>query len=270
MSVCILVKVGEGLVLASDSASTVSGAPRTAEGTVGPQGVVKIFYNATKMFQIGDLPVGVLSWGAGSFQARTIASLVEEFENTDEVKAISKENVNISDIAHAIRKFMVQKSDELFPDIPNKGRAKIGLIICGYSLKDFFPEEYVMIVPVEEPRRIRPPIDSKPDFGANWYGATDAIVRFHHGRDDRLSHILGQEGIEPDKIKKIEDNIRTNVQYTILFQAMSLKDAIDYAKFLVELTISRFKFVLGAEICGGPIDIATISRKEGFNWIAKK
>ncbi len=270
MSVCIVVKVGEGLVLASDSASTVSGAPITPERQQGPQGIVKIFFNSTKIFQISTLPVGILTWGAASFQSRTIASLVEEFENREEIRQLAKENLEIKILAKQIWDFLCTKSDELFGSIPTNARPSTGIIVGGYSKEQFFPEEYHMVIPVEEPNLIRPDENGRPNFGTNWYGMTDAIVRFHHGRDDRIFGMLEGFGISAELITKIRDKIGLEIQYPVLFDAMPLGDAIEYAKFLVHLTISRFRFVIGAELCGGPIDIATITRKEGFKWISRK
>lgn len=270
MSICVMVKVGEGLVLASDSASTISGAPIGPPGTQQPPGVVKIFYNATKIFQIGSLPVGVLTWGAGSFGSRTIASLVEEFENLSEISSLESSNIQIKEIADQLSNFMLGKSDELFPGIPKKARPITGLLISGYSKNEFFPEEYIMVIPKDKPKRIRPELNNKPNFGANWYGMTDAIIRFHHGREDRLFQIMERSGVEKDKIDEIKKILGNEVQYPVLFESMPLYDAIDYAEFIVGLVISRFRFVIGAEMCGGPIDIATITRKHGFNWIKSK
>lgn len=270
MSICVLVKVGEGLVLASDSASAVAGAPVTPNGKQGPQGILKVFFNANKIFQIRKLPVGVMSWGAGAFQERTVASLVEEFENLDEVKKISRQNLDIKELSNELWKSMKQKSDDIFNNIPTKGRPKTGLLVCGYSKDNFFPEEYAMIIPTEKASRIRPDRNGKPDFGANWYGLTDAIIRFHHGRDDRVFEVLKNIGIDQKEIDNFKEKITKDIQYPVLFQAMSLGDAINYAEFVVQLTIARFRFVVGAELCGGPIDVAVITRKEGFNWIKNK
>lgn len=270
MSVCVLVKVGEGLVLASDSASTVAGTPVTPDGQQGPQGVVKVFFNSTKIFQIRDLPVGILSWGAGSFQSRTVASLVEEFENLDDIKKIDRNILDVQILAEKLWDFMKNKSDELFGKMPIEGRPKTGLLISGYSKENFFPEEYRIIVPNQSVVRIRPDIDGKPDFGADWYGLTDAIVRFHHGRDDKIFNILQEIGVTSEVINKLKEIISQRIQYPVLFDAMPLGDAIEYAKFLVQLTIARFRFVIGAELCAGPVDLAVITRKEGFKWIQRK
>jgi len=240
MSVCVIVKVGEGLVLASDSASTVAGASVTPEGQPGPQGVVKIFFNSTKIFQIGKLPVGIITWGAGSFQSRTVASLVEEFENLDEIRKLQRQALDVKLLTEKIWNFMSSKSDDLFTNIPTEGRPQTGLMVGGYSKENFFPEEYFMVIPSKKPAQIRPDIEGKPNFGANWYGLTDAIVRFHHGRDDRVIKVLEDMELNPDDLKKMNERIQKEIQYPILFNAMPLGDAIDYAKFWFSLQFLDF------------------------------
>ncbi|KXK13137.1 MAG: hypothetical protein UZ14_CFX002001876 [Chloroflexi bacterium OLB14] len=64
MSIAIVVSVSEGLVLGADSAATLSGRANTPKGT--EEGVFKkLFFNARKLLQVGDLPIGVLTWGIG-------------------------------------------------------------------------------------------------------------------------------------------------------------------------------------------------------------
>jgi len=52
--------------------------------------------------------------------------------------------------------------------------------------------------------------------------------------------------------------------------AMPIQDAIDLAKFLMELTIQCSKFSPGAPVVGGPIDIAVITKHEHFKWVQRK
>jgi hypothetical protein len=52
--------------------------------------------------------------------------------------------------------------------------------------------------------------------------------------------------------------------------AMPFQDAIDLAEFMVDLTIRYSRFDTGAPTVGGPIEIAAISKHEGFKWIKRK
>jgi hypothetical protein len=51
---------------------------------------------------------------------------------------------------------------------------------------------------------------------------------------------------------------------------MPFADAINLAKFFVDLSIEYTKYVPGSNTVGGPVDVAGISRHEGFKWIERK
>jgi len=50
---------------------------------------------------------------------------------------------------------------------------------------------------------------------------------------------------------------------------MPLQDAIDLAVYLVEMTIGRYRFAVGAPVCGGEVDVAVITPR-GFTWVSRK
>jgi hypothetical protein len=54
------------------------------------------------------------------------------------------------------------------------------------------------------------------------------------------------------------------------FQAFSLQDAIDYAKFLIRTTADFQRFSGNLPTVGGDIDVALITNHRGFRWIHQK
>ena len=78
MTICVSVRVAEGLVLAADSAVMLMGSVKTPQGQA--VGVVQTFAFANKVARVHDYPVGVMTWGAGSISDRSIQSLIMEFE----------------------------------------------------------------------------------------------------------------------------------------------------------------------------------------------
>jgi hypothetical protein len=50
---------------------------------------------------------------------------------------------------------------------------------------------------------------------------------------------------------------------------MPIQDAIDLAVYLVNVTIGHSRFAVGPAVCGGQIDVATITSR-GFRWISQK
>jgi hypothetical protein len=51
---------------------------------------------------------------------------------------------------------------------------------------------------------------------------------------------------------------------------MPIQDAIDLGRFLVHAAIMYSRFLPGAKIVGGPIEIAAITKHEQFKWISRK
>lgn len=52
--------------------------------------------------------------------------------------------------------------------------------------------------------------------------------------------------------------------------AMPIQDAIDVARFAVETAAKYAKYGMRAETIGGPIELAAITKHEGFKWVARK
>ena len=269
VSIAIVVKVSEGLVLAADSAATIT-------GRIGEQaGVLKTYYNAKKLFQVGDFPIGVLTWGQAFIGLRTIESLVREWEhqhNWQSQEALMDapaEGYAVRTCAESLHQFLVSVYAEEYKDRSKEESEKkgLGVVVAGYSKSAFFPEIWRFVLPFDDKvHNQRPDIDGKPQFGASWFGATDAIIRLHWGRDERAI------GIISEKFSLPEDAVRealAPLEYAIPFAVMPLQDAIEYARYLVNVVIGRFRFVVGSELCGGQVDIAAITQ-EMFSWITLK
>jgi hypothetical protein len=273
MSVAIAVKVSEGLVLGADSAATIRGKIQRPEGI--QEGVLKTYFNARKLMQIGDFPIGVLTWGAAFIGSRTIESLVREWEydNHWQTKQDYDENYEddfqVKKCAQELSKHIAKTYLDEFGDEPDEEKPIIGFIVAGYSQRGFFPEIWRFIVPLDEEGAVhnqRPDRNGKPDFGATWYGLTDAIVRLHFGRDDQVIKIMSEK---TEMSQQEVAEILQPLQYQILFPVMPLQDAIEYAYYMLNVTVGRYRFVVGPELCGGEIEIAAITQKE-FKWISRK
>ena len=77
MTICVSVKVSEGLVLGADSTAAI-------EGRIGenPPGVLKTYDHVRKLAHVKDYPIGTLTWGTAHVGARTVDSLIKEYEYT--------------------------------------------------------------------------------------------------------------------------------------------------------------------------------------------
>jgi len=274
MSIVIVVKVSEGLVLGADSAATIQGRVERPEGV--QEGVLKTYFNARKLLQVGNFPIGVLTWGTAFIGLRTIESLVREWEyeehwqsKEDYKTQHDKDDFQVRDCAQRLRAYLSQVYAEEFGKQPEQNRPLMGIIVAGYSYKEFFPEIWRFVLPLDSDGEIhnqRPDQDGKPDFGAHWFGLTDAIVRLHFGRDERAIGIISEKfNVPQEQIHEILQPL----QYQIPFAVMPLQDAIEYANYMLNVTVGRYRFVIGPELCGGQIEIAAITQNK-FNWISRK
>ena len=273
MSVVIAVKVSEGLVLGADSAATLHGKITTPQGV--QEGVLKTYFNARKLLQIGEFPIGVLTWGTSFIGSRTVESVVREWEYDNHWWSEETYHGHHSD-EFAVRKCAEELcehasrfySDE-FGELPRQDRPVIGFLVAGYSQMGFFPEVWRFVLPPDCEGQVhnqRPDQNGKPDFGASWFGATDAIVRLHFGRDEQAIGIISEKfEISRDEVTEALKPL----QYQIPFPVMPLQDAIEYSNYMLNVAVGRYRHVIGSELCGGKIEIAAITQQR-FEWISRK
>lgn len=257
MTVAIVVKVSEGLVLAADSAGAVEGTLQ-APGQPPQRGLLKVYSNAAKVAQIRDWPVGTVTFGMAQIGRRTIDSHIREF-----AEATSDQPATVSELAKRLCDFLAPRH------AAEENRSLLGIHLAGYPPQGFFPEQYLIQLSPTEPgasiEQVRPDQNGAPDFGANWYGQTDAIQRVHAGFAPELPPVLQATGVQPHQLAALQQ-----LGYPIIFEAMPLQDAIDYATWLANIAIGRFRFVVGAATVVGPVDVAIITRHEGFQWVVRK
>jgi hypothetical protein len=270
MTICVSVKVPEGLVFSSDSAVSIVDT-RLQNGTPVTQ-MIQNFNYANKLTQVKDYPIAVMSWGLAGLSERTIHSLVMEFEY-DYKSASENSNFTVEKIASDLIEFIKIRYDKVFGAPPNSQipleNRVLGLTIGGFSNKSFFADQYVYQFPMSTQLEIVRPDDSNgnPNFGTNWWGLTDALFRLIKGFDPIALNELKNRGADPAIIDKwVNDNVS---DLPLLFDGMPLQDAIDFAEYCVQVVIGRYRFGLGAPLCGGDIDVAVI-RPNSFKWSRHK
>jgi len=263
MTICVSVKVAEGLVLAADSAVMLSGKIKTPQGE--SEGIIQTFQYANKVTRFKDYPIGIMNWGSGSIGDRSIQSLIMEFEYRYPNKA-ENESYNVRSVADKLLKFIKKRYDEAYQEAQ---KPSLGLFIGGYSANQFFPDDFSYEFPQSQnwvPVRPNRP-DGRPSFGSNWFGQIDALVRLFKGYDIRSLEELIKRGVDKKIIEKwVQDAVS---ELIIIFNGMPLQDAIDYAEYAVQVVVGRFRFGPGPPLCGGDIDIAVVT-PGNFEWAKRK
>ncbi len=264
MTICVSVRIPEGLILAADSMVTLEGTMNTPKG---PQtGVLQTFEFANKLTRIKDYPIGVMTWGIASISDRSIPSLLMEWEH-DYISLEDALTFTVKNVADALQKFIDERYNKVYPATAK--RPTLGLFIGGYSHSQFFSDQYFCEWPNktawQEVRPNKP--DGSPDFGANWFGQTNALSRLIHGYDKVGINELIKRGADKTIVQKwIDDHVS---ELPLVFDGMPLQDAVDFANYAVQLTIGRFRFAIGVPVCGGNVDIAVIT-PNAFQWAQRK
>jgi len=86
----------------------------------------------------------------------------------------------------------------------------------------------------------------------------------------RLTKVTGAyaEGLENDCFSAISNKGKRDIEDMIRF--MPKPDLAEMAESLVNLTSIRRRVSKGVEAVGGPVDVAVISKSEGFIWVKRK
>ena len=272
MTIAVSVKINDGVVLATDSASTVTGT--TPDGVVG--NVINVYNNANKVFNLlKGCRIGAVTWGAGAIGNASTSSLVKDFrkllKDGDEKWKLNTENYTIQDVAIRLRKFIYEdnyiKAFEAFP--PDK-KPPLGFIVAGYSANAPLADEYVIEIKLGNcapPRALR----GSGESGIFWAGMGEPLNRLVLGFGTALPQVLQQNlGVPPSQIPAAMHVLQQTLGVPLAIAGMPLQDAIDLAEFLADVAAKYSRFAPGAPMVGGPIEIAAISKHEGFKWVKRK
>ncbi|NQU54977.1 MAG: hypothetical protein HQ522_20855 [Bacteroidetes bacterium] len=258
MSLGIIVKCPEGLVLAAESRVTIN-----ANTPVGQ--VHNNFDNAKKLlgFNGAHKHIGVITYGLGSLQLRTAQSFMPEFESS-----LPENRLSVVEFAEQLGKFfMEQWKIEGMPAANTWKDSPMIFLVAGFDEG----EPYGKVCELNIPHNPKPKIirDTK-DFGVNWGGQREIVDRLIKGYDNRVLDVIQHKlGLTPEQIVEINNELAP-LQMQIPVQIMALQDCIDLANFILKTTISGQELSIGVRGCGGNIDVAVITRTTGINFIKQK
>jgi hypothetical protein len=257
VTIVAAVKSRDCLVIGTDSMSQVIGI-----GANGLMQVLKGYSNATKLFQLGTLPIAIATWGAGNVGSLSVGGLVSEFQSQVTPGA------NIQTIAQDLATFIQTSYTTAFPSTSPPGLPPppqpsplptLGFFIGGYSGNQPLAELWEVRFPGPTVTVVRNP----QDFGANWRGIEIPFTRLHFGADPRIGGILTQAGVAAPVIQQVT----TGFQSPVIFDSMPIQDAIGYAEYILRTTIGFTTYEIGPPLCGEPIQVAAIVRRRGYVWV---
>lgn len=275
MTICVAVKVYDGIILASDSASAII----IKDPETGVNRDYISYENANKTFNlIKGRPIGVMTSGIGSIGNLSMENLAKDFRaeisKTPNKWDIDRNNYTIKDITKKFQKYIFEDTyTPFFERWENK--PDLQFIVAGYSKNDSLlchnPEIWQILINKGE---CRDPVHLCKDTDTGIYpiGMPEPIWRLFFGFSLSLKEqVLEKSELDENKIKKILELCYKNLMVPFVYPAMPIQDAIDLAKFLVDMTEKFYRFTpYQSSYVSGPIEIAAITKHEGFNWVQRK
>jgi len=271
MTIAVAVQVHDGIVLSSDSASTLF-----AEVAPGQTGIVNVYNNANKIFNLlKGAPIGGMTYGMGGLGAASISTLAKDlrrrFAGDDPAKPTWKLNLQsytIEEVAIQAREFLY---DECYVPLglPQAPGVQFGFVVAGYSANAQLAELWAVTI---ENGACAAPVNliAQGDAKAHAFGDPETFSRLMLGYGQRIGEALLKMGVPQADIPAAIAAIQAETECHMVEPPMPIQDAIDLAEYLVHATAMYTRFKRGAPTVGGPIEIAAITKHEGFKWVRRK
>ena len=152
-----------------------------------------------------------------------------------------------------------------------------GIVISGFGDDDIFPRTFSLTMKEIRSNKVIYTYEEKFGPGVFPFAQRDMVDLFMTGFSPvSLSNILDAiDNKHPKECIIIKSTIQNAIQNDIdstvqLVQNLPKSEIAFMAETLVNLTSFKRMFSRGVETVGGPIDVAVISKGDGFIWIKRK
>lgn len=267
MSLGIAFKGPEGIVLAADSRVTLTTEHKQDNGKI--MVLPSTYDNATKLLRLnGQDFVGVVTYGLGgigSQSPRTAHSFMPELENELTEKNVGR--LSIIDFSQEFSDFFMRQWRETMPE--NFNGPPMTFLIGGYNEKEPYGKVYRIAIPYQ-------PIPEEQNagmnnFGITWGGQMEYTSRIIKGYDPSLPNLIKNKlQLTDEQTEELTKFLNQTIPSNIPYQFLPLQDCVDLSMFLIQMTREMQTWQIGVRGVGGAIDIATITRTDGFQPIQIK
>jgi hypothetical protein len=271
MSLGIAFKGPEGVVLAADSRVTLMGLqPNLIPGQAAVL-VPATFDNATKLLRLkGQERFGAVTYGLGAIgqlAPRTAHSFIPEFEaNLAKEKAI---NITVEQFATRLSEFFSSqwKILDMPVELP-QGTPEMTFLIGGYDPEAPYGRVFEFSIPTKpKPHEW---FTGPGQFGIVWGGQREFVDRLIQGYDPRVIDIVASElHLEEKQTENLREKLGT-LSTPVPYQFLPLQDCVDLSIFLLRTTIRLQTWTVGIRGVGGAIDVAVITKTDGFQPVRLK
>ena len=263
MSLGIVFKGPEGIVLAADSRVTLT-ARVPGKKLVLPAS----FDNVTKLLKVeGQSFVGAVTYGLGAIgerAPRTAHSFIPEFEA--KLSEETSDQLDVPDFAQKLSDFFMGQWRTSMPN--HKGKENMVFLIGGFDKNATYGRVFEVGIPFRpEPKEWHA---GPGTFGPVWGGQREFTDRLIQGFDPMLINIARETlGLSDDQSAKLENAFKS-LGIHIPYQFLPLQDCVNLSIFLIRTTMTIQTWQVGIRGVGGFIDVATITRTNGFKPIQHK
>jgi hypothetical protein len=260
MSLGVVIKGTEGVVLAADSRVTLEARSRNLPP------IPVNFDNASKLLTFSKPHdyVAAVTYGVAVIGRRTAYSFIPEFETK---LAAKNERLKIEDYAQELSKFFIELWGKNMP--PNYQGPAMVFIVAGYDPGEPYSRVFLFEIPNRADPQPRNP--GEKDFGMTWGGQLQIASRLIHGFDPELPSIVKNVlKLSDGQVEELNRQLQPILGYPIPYDVLPLQDCIDLAIFLIRSTMVLQNLAIGVRGVGGPIDVGVITRTEPFTFIQKK
>ena len=257
MTIILSIKVQDGVVMASDSAVLHRG---------------HLYATAEKNIQlIKGLPIGVLISGDGAVGSWALISVMQDFSVRAALRGsacfVDKGSYTLEEVSTKLRDYILEVSRACLSPI------RSALILSGYSADAALPETWSIRFDGLDP--IEPELVwGEDEYGLSWEGQAGCINRLlgdvpHSGFNEAEAQLAEVSLFNQNSSDSPTDEMDSPMLVT---PGMPLLDAVDVARFLMEtsLAFERLRADRQLKTIGGPVDLAVITRHEGFRWVQRK
>jgi hypothetical protein len=285
MSLGIVFKGPEGIVLAADSRVTLN-AQLPEQSVILPAS----FDNATKLLKVSCQDyVAAVTYGVGAIgqqEPRTAHSFLPEFEAQlrkkvprqakrkaasakpkGESRPAASQRLGVKEFAQELGDFfMTQWTRQMPADFP-PGQDMV-FIVGGFDENAPYGRVFEVQIPSRPaPRELQ---DKAGEFGPVWGGQRELVDRLLQGYDPQAEELVAVAlKLTPADRQTMKDSLAP-LGLAIPYPFLPLQDCVDLSMFLIRMTIAVQRWQVAIRGVGGAIDVATITKTDGFRPVQLK
>jgi len=254
MTLSIVIRGADGLVFATESRTTLDWPEPLPDGSKPT-----MFHDASHKLLTFKKPnnfVAAVTSGIGGIGNRSVYSFIPDIE------AKIKGDMAVENFAKLLSNFFKAKW-KATPELTELKNASMDFLIGGFNKKE--PDSHVYGVSI--------PTQPKPielQNGVFWIGQKEISHRLVKGYPILFPKIVSEKlSLNDEQVKSIL-NVLKPFELIFPWPGMGLQGYVDVAMLLIRTTIETQRLTVCKRECGGPIDVATITRKEGLHYVQVK